>query len=142
MAAPTAKKWFSRLAPYRSSDDARAFFEIMVTLFPFLALWLGMWMLLQGGHYWALIGVIPAGGLIVRLFIIQHDCGHRSMFSKKKAKSYVKVCFHFVLSNRHFHNHAFKTRMFTDCFQKHYFNIVSKCVHVCCICVLQQYLYF
>ena len=89
MSPNSAKKWFSRLAPYRTSDDSRAFFEILITVFPFLILWLGMWTLLQSGNWWALIGVIPAGGLIVRLFIIQHDCGHGSMFSSRRVNDWV-----------------------------------------------------
>lgn len=85
----TAKTWFSRLAPYRNSDNNHAIGEVLITLVPFLALWFGMWTLFKDGHYWSLIGVIPAGGLIVRLFIIQHDCGHGSMFSNKKANDWV-----------------------------------------------------
>ena len=87
--AASAKNWFSRLAPYRAAENGRAIFELLITLIPFLALWAGMWALLGLGHYWALLGVIPAGGLIVRLFIIQHDCGHGSMFSHKKANDWV-----------------------------------------------------
>ncbi len=87
--AASAKLWFNRLAPYRSAENGRAIFELLITLIPFLALWAGMWALLGQGHYWALLGVIPAGGLIVRLFIIQHDCGHGSMFSHKNANNWV-----------------------------------------------------
>ena len=87
--AASAKLWFNRLAPYRSAENGRAVFELLITLIPFLALWAGMWALLGLGHYWALLGVIPAGGLIVRLFIIQHDCGHGSMFSHKKVNDWV-----------------------------------------------------
>jgi len=87
--AASAKNWFSRLAPYRAAENGRAVFELLITLVPFLALWAGMWELLRHGQYWALLGVIPAGGFIVRLFIIQHDCGHGSMFSSKKANDWV-----------------------------------------------------
>lgn len=85
----TAKTWFARLAPYRNAEDGRAVFELLITLIPFLILWAAMWLLLGQGQYWALLGVIPAGGLIVRLFIVQHDCGHGSMFSHKKANDWV-----------------------------------------------------
>ena len=44
---------------------------------------------MQAGHYWSVIGFIPAGGLLVRLFIIQHDCGHQSMFSNRRANDWV-----------------------------------------------------
>jgi len=85
----TAKTWFAQLAPYRNAEDGRAIFEVLVTLIPFLALWAAMWLLIGLGHWWALLGVIPGGGLIVRLFIVQHDCGHGSMFSSKKANDWV-----------------------------------------------------
>ena len=85
----SAKNWFQRLAPYRRAEDWRALFEVVVTLVPFLALWAGIWALFQAGHVWALLGVIPAGAFIVRLFIIQHDCGHGSMFSNKHVNNWV-----------------------------------------------------
>ncbi len=85
----SAKTWFARLAPYRTAENGRAIFEVLITLIPFLTLWALMWVLLSNGQWWALLGVIPGGGLIVRLFIIQHDCGHGSMFSHKNANDWV-----------------------------------------------------
>lgn len=85
----SARNWFQRLAPYRQAKDSRAVFELAITLLPFLMLWAGIWSLIQAGHYWAIIGFIPAGGLIVRLFIIQHDCGHQSMFRNRKVNDWV-----------------------------------------------------
>ena len=38
---------------------------------------------------WRLLLAIPAGGFIVRLFIIQHDCGHGSFFNSRKANDMV-----------------------------------------------------
>lgn len=85
----TARTWFQRLAPYRMAENGRAVFELLITLGPFLALWAGIWGLMQAGHYWSVIGFVPAGALLVRLFIIQHDCGHQSMFSNKKVNDWV-----------------------------------------------------
>lgn len=84
-----AKNWFARLAPYRQAKNGRALFELILTLSLFLAVWGAMWVALQNGHYWALLGVIPGGGLIVRLFIIQHDCGHGAMFSSRRVNDWV-----------------------------------------------------
>ena len=61
--AASAKTWFARLAPYRKAEDWRAVYEVLITLIPFLILWAGMWALVAKGQYWALLGVIPAGGL-------------------------------------------------------------------------------
>lgn len=42
------------------------------------------------GRYWlALLLAIPTGGLLVRLFIIQHDCGHGSFFKSRAANDFV-----------------------------------------------------
>ena len=85
----SAKSWFARLAPYRTAEDGRAIFELLMTLTLFLTLWAAMWFGIANGHWWSLLGVIPGGGLIVRLFIVQHDCGHGSMFSSKHANDWV-----------------------------------------------------
>lgn len=84
-----AKTWFQRLAPYRAAKDGRAVYETLVTIIPLFALWAGMWALFKAGHWWGLIGVIPAGAFMVRLFIVQHDCGHMSMFSSRKANDWI-----------------------------------------------------
>jgi len=88
MTITSGKIWFARLAPYRRSENGRAAWETFVTLAAFLGLWAGIWGLFQAGHFWSLAGVIPGGGLVVRLFIIQHDCGHQSMFSSRKANDW------------------------------------------------------
>lgn len=42
------------------------------------------------GQYWvSLLLTLPAAGMLVKLFIIQHDCGHGSYFKSKKANSWV-----------------------------------------------------
>lgn len=41
---------------------------------------------LSQDHYWlTLLLAVPAAGLLVRLFIIQHDCGHGSFFKSRTA---------------------------------------------------------
>ncbi len=36
--------------------------------------------------YWLTLALaVPAGGLLIRLFIILHDCGHGSFFRSRKA---------------------------------------------------------
>ena len=84
-----ARNWFKTLAPYRTAKNGRAIFELFITLIPFLGLWAGIWGLIQAGQYWAVIGLVPAGGLLVRLFIIQHDCGHQSFFTGRRANDWV-----------------------------------------------------
>jgi len=89
-ASPDATpSWPSRLAAYRQSDNRRAIIEIATTLIPFTGLWTAMWLLTGVSAWLTLLVAIPAGGLMVRLFMIQHDCGHGAMFSSRKANDWV-----------------------------------------------------
>lgn len=50
---------------------------------PFLALWVGAWWAL-GISVWLSLGLSAVNGLfLVRLFIIQHDCGHGAYFKNR-----------------------------------------------------------
>ena len=41
-------------------------------------------------HPWlALVLAVPSGGFLVRLFMLQHDCGHLAMFASKRANDWV-----------------------------------------------------
>lgn len=81
--------WGARLAPYRQADDKRAFAELALTLTLFVAFW-GLTLFLFGISPWLTpLAILPASGLLVRVFIIQHDCGHGAMFSTKRLNNWV-----------------------------------------------------
>jgi omega-6 fatty acid desaturase (delta-12 desaturase) len=55
-----------------------------------LALWVVAWLLNRNGMWWAaLLLTAPAACFLVRLFMIQHDCGHGSFFRQKQANEWV-----------------------------------------------------
>lgn len=90
VAKTAANAWFRLLAPYREPSTARSIFEIVATLAPLLVIWLVAWTLHAHGLWWvALLLAIPAGFFLVRLFLIQHDCGHGSFFHEKQANEWV-----------------------------------------------------
>jgi omega-6 fatty acid desaturase (delta-12 desaturase) len=68
------------VAPYARPDYRKALWQLANTLLPFLALWTVMALTLEASDGWALLLLLPVAGLYVRLFIIQHDCGHGSFF--------------------------------------------------------------
>jgi omega-6 fatty acid desaturase (delta-12 desaturase) len=89
-AARTARDWAQALTPYRKADTARATFELAVTFPPFAALWAAMLIASSHGLFWVSFALAPfAAGLLVRLFMIQHDCGHGAFFPNKQANEWV-----------------------------------------------------
>ena len=69
------------VAPYARADDRKAMWQLANTLPPFVALWMLTALTLEWSRGWSLLLLLPAAGLYVRLFIIQHDCGHGSFFA-------------------------------------------------------------
>ena len=66
-----------------------AFAELAVTALPLVALWLASWFAFSWGYSWAsLLIAVPAAGFLVRLFMIQHDCGHGAFFSNRWANDW------------------------------------------------------
>lgn len=81
-------------APFAKPKMGPAVWQLLNTLPPLLALWALMaWSVVDGwGYGWTLLMAIPAAGLYVRLFIIQHDCGHGSFFASRRANDIVGGC--------------------------------------------------
>jgi omega-6 fatty acid desaturase (delta-12 desaturase) len=79
------RDWPKELAPYRQAMPRRALAELAVTAAPFVSLWLAMWLSLGQGYWLTLLLAVPAAGFLVRLFVIQHDCGHGSFFRGRRA---------------------------------------------------------
>ena len=78
-----ARHWVTMLAPYRESSPGRSLAELFVTVVPFVALWLAMLLSLRYSYWLCLLFAVPAAGFLVRLFMIQHDCGHGAFFRQR-----------------------------------------------------------
>jgi len=74
------KYWNERLAPYTKAHNGKAIFQVSTTMLLFVANWaLMLWSL--GVSYWLTLALaLPASGLLIRMFIFQHDCGHGAFF--------------------------------------------------------------
>jgi omega-6 fatty acid desaturase (delta-12 desaturase) len=60
----------------------RSVAELVIRALPLVTLWTAAWFTISLGYAWAsLLIAIPASGFLLRLFTIQHDCGHVSRFS-------------------------------------------------------------
>jgi omega-6 fatty acid desaturase (delta-12 desaturase) len=79
----SARQWVLKLAQYREPSTWRSLFELLVTLGPFLLLWALAWAALSVSPWLSLGIAVLNGGFLVRIFIIQHDCGHASYFANR-----------------------------------------------------------
>ncbi|MFM9974794.1 MAG: fatty acid desaturase [Beijerinckiaceae bacterium] len=83
------RDWNKLLAPYRSSDLNRSIFEIAVTAIPFIALWATSYFAWTISFWLMVPFALITSGFVVRLFLIQHDCGHGSFFQKAANNDWV-----------------------------------------------------
>lgn len=88
-AASRARTWSRILARYREPSRARSALELVITIVPLVLLWILMWATLRIGHWYCLLLVVPAAGFLVRLFMIQHDCGHGAFFRSRRVNDWV-----------------------------------------------------
>ncbi len=86
---PDGRAWARILARYRQPSYARGIFELSITVLPLGLIWALMWGTLHIGYWLCLLLAIPAAGLLVRLFMIQHDCGHTSFFRHRFANDWL-----------------------------------------------------
>ena len=84
-----AKQVFRDISVFAQPIVTRSIVELAITVVPFMILWVATWAALASGYWFGLLLTIPAGGLLLRLFVIQHDCGHGSLFRSRKTNDWV-----------------------------------------------------
>jgi acyl-lipid omega-6 desaturase (Delta-12 desaturase) len=81
----TTPGWKEIVIKYQRPALRRGLWQLINTLVPYAALWYLMYLSLAVS-YWLTAGLaLVAAGLLVRVFIIFHDCGHGSFFASRKA---------------------------------------------------------
>jgi omega-6 fatty acid desaturase (delta-12 desaturase) len=78
------------LARYREPSHTRSIIEIALTFGPLAGLWALAGAAFYFGHWWlSLVLAVPAAAFLVRLFMVQHDCGHGAFFRHRLANDWV-----------------------------------------------------
>ena len=72
--------WISIVTQYHRPDPIKSAWQIVTTFVPYFALWYLMYRSLAVSYWLTLLLAVPAALLVVRVFVIQHDCGHGSFF--------------------------------------------------------------
>ena len=77
-------EWVQIVAPYQKADARKSAWQLINTLVPYLVLWVLMYFSLSVSYWLTLLLAIPAALFVVRIFVLQHDCGHGSFYNSKK----------------------------------------------------------
>jgi omega-6 fatty acid desaturase (delta-12 desaturase) len=88
---PARADWQAAVARYQRPDLRRSLWQLANTVLPYGALWYLMVQSLAYS-YWLTLGLaVIAGGLLLRIFILFHDCGHGSFFRSRRANNSVGI---------------------------------------------------
>ena len=78
--------WNQTLSPYFGPDTRRSLVQLVTSALPFFTLWILAFQSLKVSYWLTLALALPAAGFLMRLFMIQHDCGHGSFFRSRRAR--------------------------------------------------------
>jgi len=81
--------WKAIVAKYQEPSTWRALWQIINTVVPYAGVWYLMHLCLAISWWLVVPLAVLAGGLLVRVFIIFHDCGHGSFFKSRGANDLV-----------------------------------------------------
>lgn len=81
--------WKQIVLQYQRPSTWRALWQITNTLGPYAFLWYLMYITLAVSWWIGVPLAVLAGGFLVRVFIIFHDCGHGSFFKSRRANAVV-----------------------------------------------------
>lgn len=79
----------SAVKPYEQPSIAASLFQLLNSVLLFVGACAAMYWSLRFSYFLTLLLAVPTGALLVRVFIIQHDCGHGSFFRPRWANDLV-----------------------------------------------------
>jgi omega-6 fatty acid desaturase (delta-12 desaturase) len=83
----TKAAWYRSTTAYAQPCLGKSLWQIVNTLVPYFLLWVLMVVTVQRDYpYWTtLMLAVAAGGMLIRIFILFHDCCHGSFFASQRA---------------------------------------------------------
>ena len=84
-----ARQWSQTAKAYAEPQALRSAMQLLTTAVPLAGLWAAMIYTVQDAYWATLLLSIPAAAFTVRMFIIQHDCGHHSFFKSARLNAVV-----------------------------------------------------
>jgi omega-6 fatty acid desaturase (delta-12 desaturase) len=78
------KNWGSMVRKYQKPSTKKAVIQLLNTFLPFLGIWVLMYFSLDWSYLITLPLAAIAAAFLIRIFVIQHDCGHHSFLKSRK----------------------------------------------------------
>lgn len=104
--------WRDRLLLYVGKSNAIGTRQVLLTIVPFILLWIGYAYCVQVSRFYFIPFSILISLFILRAFVLMHDCGHGSLFESRRANQVVGFLLgvvtgmpQFVWSKNHAHHH-------------------------------------
>lgn len=85
--AEAVARWKAIVVEYQKPNAWRASWQIVNTVGAYVALWYLIYLSLPISWWLTVPLAILAGGFLIRIFIIFHDCGHGSFFKSRAANA-------------------------------------------------------
>lgn len=76
------------LAPFQGPETRRSIIQLLTSAIPFAFFWWAALAALDVGYWLTLLLALPTAGFLMRMFMIQHDCGHGSYFRSRRARDW------------------------------------------------------
>lgn len=81
--------WKEIVAKYQRPSKSKAIIQLLNTFLPFVALWVLMYFSMRVSVWLTILLGLLNAFFMVRIFIIQHDCGHQSFLGNKKVNDVI-----------------------------------------------------
>jgi len=100
------------LKKYQEPDHKKAIIQIINSFGPFIGIWVLIYIIWDYSIIASLLLAIVNAFFLVRIFIIQHDCGHETFVSSKRARNIIgylcslvsSVPYFYWAKSHHFHH--------------------------------------
>ena len=89
LSLPSVKEWKRIVAPFTKPSARRANWQVLNSVGFYAALWVVMFFTSAVSLWLTFAVALLAGAVLVRIFIIFHDCGHGSYYKSRKANNIV-----------------------------------------------------
>lgn len=81
--------WRKNISPYEKSRTTYSMWQLINSIVPFFLLWGAAYLSISLSYWLTLLLLVPASGFLIRIFIIFHDCCHKSFFKNRMANEIV-----------------------------------------------------